>query len=942
MGKRVFFGITVAILFTLLLVSCTPIGGTLDDIREKAWEENHGGEKTVYYTVIFDRNDATSGTAPSSQTVTAGSTITLPGRNDLLKTGYAFDGWQTTPDGGDHYHSGADFTVNSNVTLFVKWSTTLTVSYDRNGGSGTTPPGNTVQPGESITLPNGSGFSRSPYNFDGWNTQIDGKGDTYAANSPYTPDEGITLYARWTSTVTYNANFTPVVGSPPPPEEKVPAGSHITIPGPGTLVRTGYGFVGWNTNTGGTGTNYTQGESYTPLGGNIPLYAKWDANTYTVTFNKNHSDTTGYTEADPQTKTVTAPTTTVVTLPVPPTRAGYTFDSWNTQPGGGGSTFTAATTVTESIPVYAKWNPVTYTIAYNRNTTDPGGGGDMTNTISYTYGVLQSLKTNTFTRRSYVFQGWTKTNGGAVVEYTDGQPVDKLATTAGTVTLYAVWGAKITNVTDAVAGAGLNNKFIWLYSNAVSNTIYDVQANITNEPLAAGNASTNYRSLSYPSYTNVTINMTGSGSMRTVSLQNTSSGSLFTIGSGVTLVLGDNVTLQGHGSNNAALITVNSGGTLEMEGTATITGNTSTDGGGGVYVNNGSFTMSAGIISYNDSRYGGGVGVAGTGTFTMSNGSISHNTSSNGGGGVDVGGTGTFTMYAGTISHNTCNSYGGGVLASSSGPGFIMRGSSATISYNNAYSGDGVFISRGTFTMSDGTISYNTANLYGGGVHLDASATFNMSGGTISDNETLTYNTYGGGVNSYGTFNMSNNATITRNTSFSGGGVSLLGSGTLTMNNTSKILNNNATVNTGGYGGGVYIHDTGTFTMKNSTLISGNTAYYGGGVAVNTASTFIMEYVNSPTISGNTANSVGGGVYVYGTGTGTFVKNNGGTITGYGSYSGAGDDSSFNVVKDTSGTILSGCGHAVFITGSAKREKTVLSYQVLNWENSTATGDWAD
>jgi len=80
-----------------------------------------------------------------------------------------------------------------------------------------------------------------------------------------------------------------------------------------------------------------------------------------VTFNKNHSDSssTGWTEANPQIIPVTTPpATTVGTLPEPPTRAGsYFFNGWNTRPDGSGTPFTASTTVTGNITVYARWEP---------------------------------------------------------------------------------------------------------------------------------------------------------------------------------------------------------------------------------------------------------------------------------------------------------------------------------------------------------------------------------------------------------------------------------------------------------------------------------------------------------------------------------------------------------------------------------------------------------
>jgi uncharacterized repeat protein (TIGR02543 family) len=82
---------------------------------------------------------------------------------------------------------------------------------------------------------------------------------------------------------------------------------------------------------------------------------------FTVTFNKNNYDA-GSSEANPQTVTVTSPAVCVDTLPEPPTRTGYTFDGWNARANGGRTAFTAATTVTASITVYAQWTAeITFT-----------------------------------------------------------------------------------------------------------------------------------------------------------------------------------------------------------------------------------------------------------------------------------------------------------------------------------------------------------------------------------------------------------------------------------------------------------------------------------------------------------------------------------------------------------------------------------------------------
>jgi hypothetical protein len=148
------------------------------------------------------------------------------------------------------------------------------------------------------------------------------------------------------------------------------------------------------------------------------------------------------------------------------------------------------------------------------------------------------------------------------------------------------------------------------------------------------------------------------------------------VGSGVTLVLDNNITLEGKSDNTSALVRVNSGGALEMREGAKITGNTASAGAGGLQVGTGgTFTMNGGEISGNKTTaslgYGGGVDTFGT--FIMNGGVISGNTSSVSGGGVYVNITGgSFTMNGGVISGNTATTRGGGVYAG--GPFRIVTG----------------------------------------------------------------------------------------------------------------------------------------------------------------------------------------------------------------------------------------------------------------------------
>ncbi|MCL2599746.1 MAG: hypothetical protein FWD88_00990, partial [Treponema sp.] len=173
-------------------------------------------------------------------------------------------------------------------------------------------------------------------------------------------------------------------------------------------------------------------------------------------------------------------------------------------------------------------------------------------------------------------------------------------------------------------GASLAVQLEWLRNNAQSGGTYTIEINadqtihgITSHDLAAALPT---------GRTDLTITLRGIGAMRTVRLAG--HGALFVVNYGVTLVLDENITLQGRGNNNiTSLVRVNSGGTLIMNERTSITGNgnyyvsyaSSSAGGGGVSVS-GRFILNGGEISGNGvSRrpphaggnvHGGGVGVA--------------------------------------------------------------------------------------------------------------------------------------------------------------------------------------------------------------------------------------------------------------------------------------------------------------------------------------------
>ncbi|GHV07498.1 hypothetical protein FACS189485_17940 [Spirochaetia bacterium] len=165
--------------------------------------------------------------------------------------------------------------------------------------------------------------------------------------------------------------------------------------------------------------------------------------------------------------------------------------------------------------------------------------------------------------------------------------------------------------------------------------------------------------------------------------------------------------------------------------------------GGGVYVNGGTFTMSGGSISGNHvtitftlNGY-----VSGNGNVDINGKAATYTvlSTNNGGGGVYMRG-GTFTMSNGTIENNAV------IIPGITNTDTLTNYSGGTILISGT-GGGGVYVHNGgIFTMSDGTINDNSAN-NGGGVYITGAASpntsyFTKSGGTIGTGNTVPNNTY--------------------------------------------------------------------------------------------------------------------------------------------------------------------------------------------------------
>jgi uncharacterized repeat protein (TIGR02543 family) len=404
----------------------------------------------VNYTVTYSSTGTDGGTAPvDSANYNITQSVVIRGNTgSLIRSGYTFAGWTDNSAGtGTVYVSGNTYTVGSaNLTFYPKWTAVnYTVTYQAStADSGTVPTDSAnYNIGGSVTVLGNTGtLVRAGYTFGGWTTAADGSGTVYQAAGSVSVGAGnINLYAKWTPinyTVTYQPNSA-TEGAAPTDATNYNIGQSITVRGnTGTLVRTGYSFAGWNTAADGTGTTYQSGNQILVGSASVTLYAKWTANTYTVTYNANGASGTLDRASDSYTTASNA-----VTLPGQGTLAktGYNFGGWSATPSG--SAISGTYTTAANVTLYAVWNIKSISVTYLPGIAAGASFAQFPTNTSANYATSISVGSNidgraTVNNTSYDFLGWS--DGSSI--YQSGSPYTLSDTnvvfTAQWVPVYAV------------------------------------------------------------------------------------------------------------------------------------------------------------------------------------------------------------------------------------------------------------------------------------------------------------------------------------------------------------------------------------------------------------------------------------------------------------------------------------------------------------------------
>lgn len=387
------------------------------------WTPNH-------YVVAFNPHGGIGSMDPQEFVFDAPPTSLS--RNMFTRTGYTFFCWTINESGtGPLFGDGQpvqNIAPSGTTVLYAQWAPiTYTVVFNANDGSGAQTQQAFVynEAGKQLA-PNT--FERPGYTFKGWATSASGKVAYHNAeavlNLCATQGELFPLYAVWEPnqyTIAFDANGA----------DGHMASMAFVYDEPQSLPynrfeRTGYHFTGWNTKSDGSGEALVDGARVSALttSGEVVLYAQWEVNHYTVSF-----DSQGGSLVDSQSVAYGMP----ALRPADPVREGYGFLGWFANPYSL-TPYSFEAPISSSIVLQARWIGNPYTLAFDAN----GGEGSMDD-AGFVFGTAQALPKSTFTcDEAHHFAGWNTSADGTGVAYADEQLVADVVA-SGLATLYAQW-----------------------------------------------------------------------------------------------------------------------------------------------------------------------------------------------------------------------------------------------------------------------------------------------------------------------------------------------------------------------------------------------------------------------------------------------------------------------------------------------------------------------
>ena len=381
------------------------------------------------YTVTFDANNGSD--APES--IITDGTFTIPADKVPKRTGYRFMGWsdeQSATDVNMSFALGKSVTIGDSLTLHAIWrSSSGTVEYTVHyyGFENIAVGSSSVSSGEepSVKVTSTKPTSDNMY-FMGWSDVEGSDVAVYQAGDTIVPKAtSVYLYPvwslsanAWTLTFHHNGGYGPLPTVEP---VSVDGTSHVFTFSDIRPIRDGYEFLGWDNEPNAIEPSIKRGTTqYTAESQNSNLYAIWkegEKTGFLLKFNLeggsgNFGDLSGE-----------AVVTMYFKLPKEaPTKEGYVFDGWVDEYDpdtvyGPGETY--ETTLAETT-LHAKYVKVgesnVFQLTYVFYTGCEYVDENRSTTSSCAFKLMEEGDENFVQRDGYMFLGWSKSEGGAVIE----------------------------------------------------------------------------------------------------------------------------------------------------------------------------------------------------------------------------------------------------------------------------------------------------------------------------------------------------------------------------------------------------------------------------------------------------------------------------------------------------------------------------------------------
>ena len=330
------------------------------------------------YSITYQNAQGITNTNPTTYTI-EDADITL---QVLTKTGYDFAGWYLENTFTTRVYTIASGSTGDKV-LYAKFTATqYTITYyNCDGATNTNPATYTIEDVVTLTNPTKSG-----YTFVGW--YLESTFNTQASGIQLGSTGAKAFYAKFESeiyTITY-VNCDGATNSNPASYTSDDATIVLANP-----TMNGYNFIGWYLES----TFNTQAYSIdSGSSGNKTFYAKFEAITYTITYNLDG----GTNAANPATYTIETPTITLLDA----TKSGFEFYGWYKESTHNTQVLTIPQGSTGNLVLYAYFDVSAYHITYVLN-----GGTNNENNIALFTSSTPSITLQSPTKgNAYTFAGW--------------------------------------------------------------------------------------------------------------------------------------------------------------------------------------------------------------------------------------------------------------------------------------------------------------------------------------------------------------------------------------------------------------------------------------------------------------------------------------------------------------------------------------------------------